>query len=48
METTSADLEQRHRDQQRYLKQNTPYTRNLAKVNARYIRDLERKLEEER
>lgn len=39
------ELEQRRRDQQRYLEQNTPHTRNLAKVNARYIRDAERKLE---
>ena len=39
------ELEQRRRDQKRYLDQNTPYTRNLAAVNARYILDLEERLD---
>ena len=42
----AGELEMRRGDQDRYLKQNTPHTRNLAKVNARYIRDLEREQEE--
>ena len=36
-----AELRWRLADQRRYMQQNTAYTRNLARVNEQYIRQLE-------